>query len=450
MIKSSSIGIRSKLLISFFLSLFIAVICGIFINSFIFDISEKNYNKTFKYYDDDCNELINEIKDSKSEEDIKNIIQREINFADIYILDNKGNVLIKNSECKADSFDIDTLLNVEKYYVHTRYNIEYTQIVSINNSRYIYVSKRLSLGDSGLIMAGVSIVVFIALFFIFTYKEINYIKELSYGLKNIAEGNLNYKVNVKGKDEISKIAKNINYMTEKLYESKEEEKLLEEKKDLFIMNISHDLRTPLTSIIGYIDLIKEIISHNGYGEIKEYVDIISLKSDRLNTLINDFFDYNKISFGKVNLNKVKINLNEFIRQITEGMLPALKERNLNIALSLAKEEINAELDPEYMYRVIENLIMNASKYSDFNTEIKIGTYEENDRIIIFIENVCKDFNDSNIRFIFDKFYKGDTSRSTKNKGAGLGLAIAKGIVKMHNGEINAFYKDNKLKIIINI
>lgn len=132
------------------------------------------------------------------------------------------------------------------------------------------------------------------------------------------------------------------------------------------------------------------------------------------------------------------------------MLPALKERNLNIALSLAKEEVNAELDPEYMYRVIENLIMNASKYSDFNTEIKIGTYEENDRIIIFIENVCKDFNDNNIRFIFDKFYKGDTSRSTKNKGAGLGLAIAKGIVKMHNGEINAFYKDNKLKIIISI
>ena len=294
------------------------------------------------------------------------------------------------------------------------------------------------------------ILVFIVLFFIFTYKEINYIKELSCGLKNIAEGNLNYKVNVKGKDEISEIAKNINYMTEKLFEAKEEEKLLEEKKDLFIMNISHDLRTPLTSIIGYVELIKKIISDKGYEGIKEYVEIVSSKSERLNTLINDFFDYNKINFGKVNLNKVKINLNEFIRQITTGMLPVLKERNLNIALSLAKEEVNAEIDPEYMHRVIENLIMNASKYSDFNTEIKIGTYEENDRAIIFIENVCKDFNDNNIKFIFDKFYKGDISRNTKNKGAGLGLAIAKGIVEMHDGEINAEYKENRMKIIIQI
>ena len=103
-----------------------------------------------------------------------------------------------------------------------------------------------------------------------------------------------------------------------------------------------------------------------------------------------------------------------------------------------------------MHRVMENLIMNASKYSDFNTEIKIGTYEENDRVIIFIENVCKDFNDNNIKFIFDKFYKGDTSRNTKNKGAGLGLAIAKGIVEMHDGEINAEYKENRMKIIIQI
>lgn len=337
---------------------------------------------------------------------------------------------------------------MDKYYSHTRYNIEYTQIESIDDIKYIYVSKRLSVGDSGIVIAGVSIVVFIALFFIFTYKDINYIKELSCGLKNIADGNLNFKVRVKGKDEISQIAKNINYMTEKLFEAKEEERLLEEKKDLFIMNISHDLRTPLTSIIGYVELIKKIISDKGYDEIKEYVDIVSSKSERLNTLINNFFDYNKINFGKVNLNKVRINLNEFIRQITGGMLPVLKERNLNIALSLTKDEVNAEVDPEYMYRVIENLIMNASKYSDFNTEIIIGTYEENNRVIIFIENSCKDFNDNNIKFIFDKFYKGDASRSTKNEGAGLGLAIAKAIIEMHDGEIKACYKDKKLRIDI--
>lgn len=450
MIKSRLRGIRSKLIITFLFSLFLALLSGVFVNSVVIDIKDENYESDFKYFDDDCNEFVQEIKNAEDDDEIEAIIEREKSFVNIYVLNNNGSVLIKNQECRENSFDMNALLNMEKYYVHTKYDIEYTQIVKLDDLRYIYFYEHLNEGDSMSIIVIVSIAVFSILFFGFTYKEIKYIKELSSGLMKIADGNLNYKVKVKGKDEISEIAQNINYMSEKLFKAKQEEQLEEEKKDLFIMNISHDLRTPLTSIIGYIELIKKVYSNHEYEKIKEYIEIVSNKSYRLNTLINDFFEYNKINFGKENLNRVKINLNEFLRQVTTGMIPVLKEKNLDINLSLPKDEINADIDPEKMYRVIDNLIMNAAKYSDCGTEVKICAYEENNKKIIFIENVCKEFDSSNIRFIFDKFYKGDFSRSTRSGGAGLGLAIAKSIVEMHGGEISADYIDSKVKITIQL
>lgn len=450
MIKNSLRGIRSKLIAEFLLSLFIALISGMFINSFVIDVMDDSYEKHFKYFDDDCSEYAEEIKYAEDDAEIKEIIEREKSFVNIFILNNDGNVIIKSPESTEKSFDIDILLNMKKYYAHTKYDIEYTRIIKIDDTRYIYFSKLLSEGDSMMIIAIVGIAVFSILFFAFTYSEIKYIKELSSGLMKIADGNLKYKVKVKGKDEISEIAQNINYMSEKLFKAKEEQQLSEEKKDLFIMNISHDLRTPLTSIIGYIELIKKVYSENKYENIKDYIEIALNKSYRLNKLINDFFEYNKINFGKVNLNKVKINLNEFLRQAATGMIPVLKEKDLSMNLSLPENEINVDIDPEQMYRVIENLIMNASKYSDCGTEVKIFAYEEKKKVIICVENICREFNYDKIKFIFDKFYKGDFSRSTRNDGAGLGLAIAKSIVEMHSGEISADYVNSKVKITIQI
>jgi len=454
LIKISFRGIRSKLLIAFFLSLFVAVFCGILINSFVLDVTDVNYEDHFKYFDDECNTYAEEINYIESEhklesvKNIKSIIEREKDFVNIYILDSDGTVIISNDKCKENSFDINALFGADKYCAHTKYDIEYTKIISLDDTKYIYFNKYLRKGDSLFLVSIVSILVFSVLFWGFTYRDISYIKELSSGLKEIAEGNLKYKVKVQGKDEISEIAENINYMSEKLFESKEEQRLAEEKKDLFIMNISHDLRTPLTSIIGYIELIKKVYSNREYEKIKDYINIVCDKSYRLNTLINDFFDYNKINFGKVKLNKTRINLNEFLRQVVTGMMTIGKEENLEISLLLPDYKINIEIDPEQMYRVMENLIMNAFKYSDCDTEIKVGTHIGNNNIVIFVENICRKFNKENIKFIFDKFYKGDASRSTKSNGAGLGLAIAKSIVKMHGGEIKAEYNENKVRIII--
>ncbi len=257
MIKINFRGIRFKLAVSFFISLIVALFCGIFVNCFVIDVSDKDYNKDFKYFEDECNEINEEIENSEDDDEVGSIINRKSNFAKIYILDNQGNVLIKNNECKEKSFDINALMNMEKYHAHTRYDIEYTDLKKLGGSRYIYFNENLNKGDSMITIGVVTTIVFCIMFFVITRKELDYINRLNSGLMKIADGNFNYKVDVKGKDEISQIAENINHMSEKLCKSREEEKISEEKKDLFIMNISHDLRTPLTSVIGYINLIKK-------------------------------------------------------------------------------------------------------------------------------------------------------------------------------------------------
>lgn len=451
MIKINFRGIRFKLAVSFFMSLIVALFCGVFVNSFVIDVGDKDYNKDFKYFEDECNEINEEIKSTKDNDEVQSIINRKSDFVKIYILDNKGNVLIKNNECKEKSFDINVLMNMEKYHAHTRYDIEYTDLRKLEGSRYIYFNENLNKGDSMITICVVTIVVFCIMFFVITRKELEYINRLNLGLMKIANGNLDYKVDVKGMDEISQIAKNINYMSEKLYKSKKEEKISEEKKDLFIMNISHDLRTPLTSVIGYIDLIKKsCIEQDNYVQIKEYADIAYNKAERLNTLINDFFEYNKINFGMMSLNKMKIDMNEFLRQAVSEMIPVAMDKEANIKLKLPEIRLELNVDPEKMSRVMENILMNAIRYSDKKSEIKVSLYEKENKAVIVVENKCSSFNKDKIEFIFDKFYKGDTSRSTKNSGAGLGLAIAKSIIEIHGGCINAEYNNKKVKLIITL
>ena len=444
-------GIRFKLAVSFFMSLIVALFCGIFVNWFVIDVSDKDYNKDFKYFEDECNEINEEIENSKDDDEVESIINRKSNFVKIYILDNQGNVLIKNNECKEKSFDINALMNMEKYYAHTRYDIEYTDLKKFEGSRYIYFNENLNKGDSMLTIFIVTIVVFCIMFFVITRRELEYINRLNLGLMKIANGNFDYKVDVKGMDEISQIAENINHMSEKLYKSREEQKISEEKKDLFIMNISHDLRTPLTSVIGYIDLIKKACTEqDNYVQVKKYADIAYNKAERLNTLINDFFEYNKINFGMMSLNKMKIDMNEFLRQAVSEMIPVAMDKEANIKLKLPESRLESNVDPEKMSRVMENILMNAVRYSDKKSEIKVKLSEKENKAVIVVENKCSSFNKDKIEFIFDKFYKGDTSRSTKNSGAGLGLAIAKSIIEIHGGCINAEYNNKKVKLIITL
>lgn len=409
---------------------------------------DTNYDEFFSEENDFCDQIKDQIIDSETDDEIYNIICNLDTKVDAFIIDNSGNVIIKGDNRYEKNFDMNVLINKDKYILHSKYNIEYTNLIKISENRYILFKESLSEGDNLLPIIPLSFAIFIVSFFMCTSKEINYIKILNDGIRKIAEGDLNSKVQVRGNDEISNIAQNINYMSQKLYEAEKYRKISEEKKDTFIMNISHDIRTPLTSVIGYIELVKE--KYTGDDEIKDYINIASDKSERLRRLINDFFEYNKLTIGKTKLNKVNISLNEFLRQTVEEIMPELKNKNLDFSLNFPNYEIQKEIDPELMYRVIENLLSNAVKYCDENSKIIVNLYKKENRVIISIENQCSEFNKDNIKFIFDRFYRGDKSRNSRKAGAGLGLAIVKDIIEKHNGTVSCEYDNKIVKMVIQL
>lgn len=425
----------------FFICLIISIIIGVVFDK-TFTNRENAYKDQITNFTRQCKEIESKISNCKSEDEILEVINDNAKLADIFVLNNSGEVLIKNENSMEKTFDLDSLMGKSNNIDAAKYSIKYNFIDEIDDSRYILFSGIVNVGDSD---GKVIIIVFIVLFFILTNGRLKYIKELCLGLKEISKGNLLYKVKVIGQDEIAEIGQSINEMTQKLYEYRENEKEAEKKKDLFIMNISHDLRTPLTSIIGYVNLLKD--KYKDEDEIKKYIGIIDSKSARLDKLINEFFEYNRLTNCEIELNKIDISLNEFLRQVVTGIMPLCEEKNLNINLVLTEEDINVNMDPDMMFRVMENLLTNAIRYCNRGSEIQVSL-EGKENSIIRITNECDKFNNEDISRMFDIFYRGDKARNTVRGGAGIGLVIAKSIVELHNGKIVAEY--NKKKVCIKV
>jgi signal transduction histidine kinase len=315
----------------------------------------------------------------------------------------------------------------------------------LGEDRYVIVSDILYKGDNSELFP-LGIVIFVVLFLLLTYGRVKYINNLSNGLIEISKGNLNYRVEVKGRDELSVLGKNINYMTEELQNLKEREKEIEKNKDRLIVSVSHDLRTPLTSIIGYIKLIKE--NYKEKDEINKYIDIIDSKSNSLEELINDLFEYTKLTSCDIRLEKVDISLNEFMRQVVEGMMIVCNQNDLNILLEVPEEELNVNVDPMKMVRVFENIISNAIRYSNKESNIYVKISKHENGAMVRVENEGKIIKEEELHKIFDMFYRTDESRNNQTGGSGIGLSIAKSIVELHEGKLWAECEGNKVYFYI--
>ena len=206
----------------------------------------------------------------------------------------------------------------------------------------------------------------------------------------------------------------------------------EKKKNDLIVYLAHDLKTPLTSIIGYLSLLDE--EKNLSSKQKEkFIKIALEKSNKLEELINELFEITKYNSETLTIKKEKINLTLLINQVIDEFFPILKEQNKKINFPIEKD-IFIEADSIKMARVFNNLIKNAINYSYENTSINIDIKEEKE-LIINISNKSKTITKEQLDKIFDKFYRVDYSRNTKLGGSGLGLAIAKEIIKLHDGTI---------------
>ena len=258
---------------------------------------------------------------------------------------------------------------------------------------------------------------------------------------------------LKENNETIKLPSEVNEFTEKLNDIKNEyitnkqnAKEAEQKKNDLIMYMAHDLKTPLTSIIGYLTLLND--EKNISKELQEkYIKIALDKSLRVEELINQFFDITRYNLHSMTINKTELNITYLLKQLIDECYPMLEKNNLKCMLN-APDKVNYLGDGDKLARAFGNLLKNAINYSYENTIIEINVTKELDRLYITFINKGDKIPDYKLEKIFEKFYRGDESRTSSTGGAGLGLAITKEIIELHNGTISVKNDDEYIEFDI--
>ena len=277
----------------------------------------------------------------------------------------------------------------------------------------------------------------------FISKYVNSINEVYNSLDLILKEN----------NETIKLPSEVNEFTEKLNDikndyitSKNNAKEAEQKKNDLIMYMAHDLKTPLTSIIGYLTLLND--EKNISKELQEkYIKIALDKSLRVEELTNQFFDITRYNLHSMPINKTEINITYLLKQLIDECYPMLENNSLKCVLN-APDKVNYLGDGDKLARAFGNLLKNAISYSYKDTVIEINVIEELDKLYITFRNKGAKIPDYKLEKIFEKFYRGDESRTSSTGGAGLGLAITKEIIELHNGKISVKNDDEYIEFDI--
>ena len=290
----------------------------------------------------------------------------------------------------------------------------------------------------------VCFIFFFSVYFVFfTKKIVDYFEQIDRGIEEFSEGNFDIEFEVRNEDELSNMARNLNRTTGEINRILAKERDEEKSRKEFITCIAHDLRTPLTSVIGYLQLVMakaHASRSNEELQIKneEYVKIAYEKAIRLQGLIEELFSFTKTDSTELRLHLTEIDVVKLMEQLADECYPSLQEAGLALEFKTSAEVIKIEADGELMARAIANLLTNGIKYGKDGKKIIIDLYRENENsdLHIRIINYGRLIPEKDIDHIFDKFYRVEDSRSLPTGGAGLGLAITQNIVKLHGGCVN--------------
>lgn len=259
-----------------------------------------------------------------------------------------------------------------------------------------------------------------------------YLEEIRNGLREIAKGNFDTDIPVQSGSQLGEVAESINQMSKQLHQSILEERNAEKTKNDLITGVSHDLRTPLTSILGFLEVIEED-RYQDEVELRYYVNIAYEKAQSLKKLIDDLFEYTRINNG-LPLDIREIDMAQFMRQLIEEFVPALEKAGQECKLA-AEEGLVVLADGAQLVRAYENLISNAIRYGESGKRIDIAVRSDGNQVSISFTNYGDPIPERDLPFIFDRFYRVEASRSKQTGGTGLGLAITKSIVEVQGGEI---------------
>lgn len=406
----------------------------------------------------DSKEILNDDMTLKN-----NIIYLTSNESWLELLDKDGNVVDVKGEKKDTSmhYEMKELNKVQyrgqaSYYADiltfydSKGNVRYClvkyakDVVSFkveftSKEKYLIITNEQGISINGIIQKGILLFILLCILdaVMLSYWINRKVKIpldfIGKGFGEISKGNLDVQLDFVAEKEFEIIEERFNSMVSILKHSILEKDKAEQSKKLMLLNLSHDIKTPLATIKGYITALDE-----GYvieeKKIKHYYHTILLKTERISDLIDELFDLLKIENKKYEINLSEIDIFEFLRQTIAEYYSEIEENEMELELNIPEIECKKKINLILMKRTIENLLFNAIKYSGKNTKIIVSSSEEKGRVCIAIQDEGQGIPDEIKETLFEPFVLGDSARQTCG-GNGLGLAIVKAIVERHNGEI---------------
>ncbi|WP_025021801.1 sensor histidine kinase [Ligilactobacillus hayakitensis] len=257
------------------------------------------------------------------------------------------------------------------------------------------------------------------------------ITELHY----IADGHFSHRIPFSVKGEMQRVILSINSLVDSTIKAMEDERRIEKSKDELITNVSHDIRTPLTSIIGYLGLIEDH-QYQNKEDVLKYTHIAYLKSKQMKSLVDDLFEYTKVRQTDTPLKLQQLNIGAMLEQIGASFELEGQKKQMEISVKIPDESLMIEADPEKLARVFNNLVTNALKYGKGGKNIYLSVENQNNQSVkIVIANDGEPIPEKSLNQVFNRFYRVESSRSKETGGTGLGLAIAQSIIELHHGTI---------------
>ena len=308
--------------------------------------------------------------------------------------------------------------------------------------RYLYT--KLVRNHTEFIWAATIIIIFLVLLVYLLNKFTAYFDLISQGIDAL----LNDKNEISLPPEMSAIERKLNMVRQTLQQRSMEAQSAEQRKNDLVMYLAHDIRTPLTSVIGYLNLLEEAPDMPIQQRAK-YVHITLEKAYRLEKMINEFFEITRYNLQQITLQKETIDLYYMLIQLTDELSPILAA-NGNTVVLRADENLSVRGDSDKLARVFNNVLKNAAAYSFPNTEIVLSAEEKDSEIVITFQNKGKTIPREKLSTIFEKFYRLDEARISNTGDAGLGLAIAKEIVNLHGGIITANSEGETVSFVIRL
>lgn len=280
------------------------------------------------------------------------------------------------------------------------------------------------------------------------YKQMQ-LRHIIAELHYIANGHFDHRIPFELSGDHQRVVDSVNSLVDSVISSMEEERALKQSKDDLITNVSHDLRTPLTSIIGYLRLIEDRQFKNE-DDILNYTHTAYLKSIQMKSLVEDLFEYTKVSQSNPHLTINTINVDSMLQQLAASFELEAKQKHFVITSQCTPKDLEITGDAEKIGRVFNNLITNALKYGNGGKNIFLSAKQINDTVIFEVANDGEKVPAEALGKLFDRFYRVEGSRSKATGGTGLGLAIAQSIVEMHNGTIEAHSNDKRTSFVIQL